>query len=120
MCLLFFFGAPLLAFSEVIEKRNLETLEDDNLKQSLVRALSADGKIAAGVSDTDSGVKHVFISRISRSVPAPVEAPQPAPIAPQALQPTPIVPQAPQLAPIVPQAPQPAPVTPHPRLNRRQ
>ncbi|WP_141553668.1 hypothetical protein [Candidatus Regiella insecticola] len=61
MCLLFFFGAPLLAFSEVIEKRNLETL-DDNLKQSsLVLALSADGKIAGGCDNNGSGLFNTVI-----------------------------------------------------------
>uniref|UniRef100_UPI001C3FC3A5 hypothetical protein n=1 Tax=Candidatus Regiella insecticola TaxID=138073 RepID=UPI001C3FC3A5 len=77
-----FFNAVIWSGDNWGTKTRLGTLKSDNSGKSLVRALSADGKIAMGISDTDSGVSRVFISRISRSVPAPVEAPQPAPIAP--------------------------------------
>ncbi|WP_254591593.1 autotransporter domain-containing protein [Candidatus Williamhamiltonella defendens] len=60
-------------------KLDLGTLKRDNSGTSQVTALSADGKTVAGISLTDSGEEHAFVSRIDDSGVAPNEC-QPAPV----------------------------------------
>ncbi|WP_254592066.1 autotransporter domain-containing protein [Candidatus Williamhamiltonella defendens] len=73
------------------DKLDLGTLRRDNSGHSQVTALSADGRTVAGISLTDSGKEHAFVSRIHKSGVAPNES-QPAPV---------VVSQAPQPAPVV-------------------